>query len=151
LALGVVGLVVAAANPFSLIFVLPSLHAWLWAPQVANRTTAVRLGVLAVGLAGPLLLVWSVGTRLGLGLDAPWYLAELVVLGYAPFTVVLIAAGWAACGGQLAALATGRYAPYPARSERPRLGPLRRVVHHAAAGVRARRRSNEERRRAVGG
>jgi Peptidase family M28 len=150
LALGVVGLVVAAANPFALLFVLPSLHAWLWAPHVVDRQPAVRLGVVALGALGPLLLLWSVGVRFGLGLDAPWYLAELVVLGYAPFTVVLIGAGWAACAGQLAALAVGRYAPYPERHERLRLGPLRRVVRHVALGVRA-RRAEAERRRAVGG
>src|SRR5204863_271061 len=34
LALGVVGLLVAATNPFALLFVLPSLHAWLWLPQL---------------------------------------------------------------------------------------------------------------------
>jgi Peptidase family M28 len=151
LALGVVGLVVAAANPFALVFVLPSLHAWLWAPHVVGRGAAVRLGVLALGALGPLLLLWSIGVRFGVGLDAPWYLAELVVLGYAPFTAVLIAAGWAACGGQLAALAVGRYAPYPPREERPRLGPLRRVVRHVAIGVRTRRIEGAERRRAFGG
>src|SRR6202040_1416382 len=30
LALGVVALLVVATNPFALIFLLPSLHAWLW-------------------------------------------------------------------------------------------------------------------------
>jgi len=151
LALAIVGLVTAASNPFALLFVLPSLHAWLWLPQLPDRRPLVRLGVLALGLAGPALLLWSVAVRLGLGLDAPWYLAELVALGYTPFTVVFICAGWAACGGQFAALAVGRYAPYPERHERSRLGPLRRVLRHLVRGVRTRRRAAEERRRAVGG
>ena len=34
LALGVVALLVVATNPFALIFLLPSLHVWLWLPQV---------------------------------------------------------------------------------------------------------------------
>src|SRR4029077_10125749 len=33
LALAVVALLVVATNPFALVFVLPSLHAWLWLPQ----------------------------------------------------------------------------------------------------------------------
>ena len=33
----VVALVVTAVNPYSLLFVLPSLHAWLWLPQVRDR------------------------------------------------------------------------------------------------------------------
>ena len=33
LALGLVALVVVATNPFSLVYLLPSLYAWLWLPQ----------------------------------------------------------------------------------------------------------------------
>src|SRR5207237_492872 len=42
LALGVVGLLLAATNPFALVFVLPSLHAWLWLPQVQTRHPGLR-------------------------------------------------------------------------------------------------------------
>ncbi len=56
LALGVVGLLVVATNPFALLFLLPSLHAWLWLPQVRARPLPARLGVLLVGFAGPALL-----------------------------------------------------------------------------------------------
>ena len=34
LALGVVALLVVATNPFALLFLLPSLHIWLWLPQM---------------------------------------------------------------------------------------------------------------------
>src|SRR3954452_15449842 len=78
LALGVVSLLVVATNPYSLILVLPSLHAWLWLPQVHSRPVWVRAGMFALGFLGPLLLVVSFSTRYGLGLDAPWYLAEAV-------------------------------------------------------------------------
>src|SRR5581483_11641133 len=49
LALGVVGLLVVATNPFALIFVLPSLHLWLWLPQVREAPRWVQLLVLAAG------------------------------------------------------------------------------------------------------
>ena len=69
LALGVVGLLVAATNPFALIFVLPSLHAWLWLPQVQTRRPAVRAGVFLAGLAraGLPRLVVRHALRAGLG------------------------------------------------------------------------------------
>ena len=88
LALGVVGLLVAATNPFALIFVLPSLHAWLWLPQVQSRNPAVRAGVFCAGLLGPAYLVWSFATHYGLGWDAPWYVVKLFAVGYAPLPLV---------------------------------------------------------------
>ena len=128
LALGVVGLLVAAANPFALIFVLPSLHAWLWLPQVQTRHAGVRASVFLVGLLGPAYLVWSFATHYGLGWDAPWYVLELFAVGFAPLPLFVIGLGWLAAAGQLVALAAGRYAPYPAPQERPRRGPLRELI-----------------------
>ena len=128
LALGVVGLLVAATNPFALIFVLPSLHAWLWLPQVQTRHPAARAGVFAVGLIGPAYLVWTFATHYGLGWDAPWYIVKLFAVGYAPLTLFLIGIAWLAAAGQLAALAANRYAPYPSPQERPRRGPLRELI-----------------------
>jgi hypothetical protein len=46
---------------------------------------------------------------------------------------------WLAGTGQLAALATRRYAPYPAAAELPPTGPLRNVVRRTVLGVRDRR------------
>lgn len=148
LALGVAGLLVAATNPFALVFILPSLHAWLWLPQVQTRHPAVRAGVFAAGLAGPFYLVWSFATHYGLGWDAPWYLAKLFAIGYAPLPMFLIGLGWLAVAGQLAALAAGRYAPYPAPHERPRRGPLREVFRTLFLAQR-RRAAVAEARRAV--
>ncbi len=128
LALGVVGLLVAATNPFSLIFVLPSLHAWLWLPQVQNRKPTMRAGVFLLGLAGPAYLVWTFATHYGLGWDAPWYVVKLFAVGYAPLPLFVIGLAWLAAAGQLAALAANRYAPYPAPGERPRRGPLRELI-----------------------
>jgi MFS family permease len=148
LALGVIGLLVAATNPFALIFVLPSLHAWLWLPQVHTQHPAVRASVFAAGLAGPFYLVWSFATHYGLGWDAPWYLAKLFAIGYAPLPLFMIGLGWLAAAGQLAALAAGRYAPYPAPHERPRRGPLRELFRTLFL-VQRRRAALHEARRAV--
>ncbi|MGH3003352.1 MAG: hypothetical protein ACRDM1_11965 [Gaiellaceae bacterium] len=151
LALGVVSLLTLATNPYALIFVLPALHAWLWLPQVRSGPGIGRVLVFAVGLAGPAVLVWSLALRYGLGLDAPWYLVELAVVGYVRVSAVVITLAGAACGAQLAAVAAGRYAPYPEAGERPARGPLRELVRTIVLATRRRRDVVDARRRAVGG
>jgi hypothetical protein len=149
LALGVVALVVLAINPFALLFVLPSLHAWLWLPQSQGKPL-LQLAILVAGLAGLALLLVSLGVRFELGFDAPWYLAALLSVGYVqlpPFVVFLV---WAAGAGQLAALAAGRYAPYPAADERGPRGPLRALARTLVRAV-SRRRVSESSRRALTG
>ena len=96
LALGLVALVVVATNPFALVFLLPSLYAWLWLPQAHAPSPAARGALLAVGLAGPLILALSFATRFGLGADAPWYLLSLVAVGYVPWVAVLLGLVWLA-------------------------------------------------------
>jgi hypothetical protein len=140
LCLGALSLLVVATNPFALVFLLPSLHVWLWLPQVRGAPAVVRLGVLAVGFAGPALLVGSFAWRFGLGWDALWYLAELRAVGYVPFVVMPLMVVWLAGTAQLAALATRRYAPYPAAAELPPRGPLRRIVRTTTLALRDRRR-----------
>ncbi len=143
LVLAVLALVIVAMNAYALIFVLPSLHAWLWLPQVRDRPFWTRLGVFALGFAGPLLLLGSFALRFGLGLDAPWYLASLVAVGYVTLPAVLVALAWLAASAQLAALATGRYAPYPSAAERPPRGPLRAVLTRVADALGTRRTAPE--------
>jgi hypothetical protein len=138
LALAVLALVVIATNAFALLFLLPSLHAWLWLPQVRDRHPALRLGVLALGFAGPALLVASFAFRFGLGLDAPWYVVALLAVGYVEPTVALIGLAWLATTAQMAALAVKRYAPYPPASERPPRGALRRLAGRAVGIARSR-------------
>jgi hypothetical protein len=149
LALGVVGLLVAATNPFALIFVLPSLHSWLWLPQMQTRHWTARAAVLLAGFLGPAYLVWSFATHYGLGWDAPWFIAELFAVGYAPLTLLVIGIGWVAAAGQLAALSAGRYAPYPAPHERRRRGPLRELMRTLFLAQRRRATATAEARRAV--
>jgi hypothetical protein len=151
LALGVIAVVVVAMNPFALIFILPSLHAWLWMPQVRARPLWARWVALALGFSGPLLLVGSFALRYHLGFDAPWYLTELVAVGYVGWGPVIASLAWMAVAAQLAALSAGRYAPYPTARERPRLGPIRSVIRHVARGVRARRSAAEAERHASEG
>jgi hypothetical protein len=133
-------LLVVATNPFALVFLLPSLHVWLWLPQVRGAPVAARLGVLLAGFAGPALLVGSFAGRFGLGWDAPWYLAELRAVGYVPFIVMPFLAVWLAGTGQLSALTTHRYAPYPEAGEVPPEGPARRFLRGVVLAVRDRRR-----------
>ena len=61
LSLGVIALLVLATNPFALVFLLPSLHAWLWLPRLpqqapvgARRAPGGRVpgAVAAAGLLG---------------------------------------------------------------------------------------------------
>ena len=118
LALGLIALVVAATNPFALIFLLPSLYAWLWLPQAQAAAPGARGALFALGFAGPLILLVSLAQRLGLGLDAPSYLLSLIAVGYVPAIAMVLGLAWLAVAAQLAALAGGRYAPYPDARER---------------------------------
>lgn len=136
LVLGVVGLVVAAQNPYALVFVLPSLHAWLWLPHVVDRGLAARIAVYAVGFVGPLLLLGSFAFRFELGLDAPWYLLALASVGYLPVPLAIAFVVWGAAAAQVGAVAAGRYSPYPRPEERPERGPIRESVRHAVLFVR---------------
>jgi hypothetical protein len=149
LALSVVALLVVATNPFALVFLLPSLHAWLWLPQVRGRAAGLRAAVLVLGFAGPALLVWSFATRYGLGLDAPWYVAWLYSLRYAPAPGFLIGLAWAAAAARLVVLSAGRYAPYPSAAERRRRGPIRETIRHLVLA--RRRHASEAARRAMHG
>lgn len=146
LALSVVGLLVVATDPFALVFLLPALHVWLWLPQVHSRGLWARVLVLLAGFAGPALVLWSFGSRYGLGWDAPWYVVRLFAVGFAPLPLLAIAFVWLAAAGQLAALAGGRYAPYPGERERPPRGPIRETVRRLVLAQRRRRYALEQRR-----
>ena len=133
LALGIVALLVLATNPFALLFVLPALHAWLWLPQVRSGPAPAR--ALALPRRARRARCCSSArsrVRFGLGFDAPWYLLELVAVGYVHVPAVAIA---------LAALRARRSSPpsRPAATRRtPRRangppGPLRELVRTSRA------------------
>jgi len=142
-ALLVVALLVTATNPFALLFVLPSLHIWLWLPQLRIARAPVRLGLFVLGLCGPVIVLLSLALRYGLGFDAPWYLLELVGIGYITPLAFFIALAGTAAASQLAVTAAGRYAPYPDAHERGPRGPLRELVRAVVLTSRARRRRVE--------
>ncbi|HEX6761850.1 MAG TPA: M28 family peptidase [Gaiellaceae bacterium] len=131
---GVVALLILATNPYALLFCLPALHAWLWLPQVRDRPAAARWLLFAVGLVGPLLPVLSLALRFGLGFDAPWYLLELVAVGYVTPVAFAITLAGAACAAQLAVVAAGRYAPYPRAGERRARRSIRRAARRVDTG-----------------
>ena len=139
LVLAIVALIVAATNPYALVFLLPSLHAWLWLPHVSGRPLAVRAALYAAGFAGPLLLLGSFAVRFDLGLDALWYVTALAAVGYVAPPLVVASLVWAAAAAQVGALAFGRYAPYPAAAERPARGPLRELIRRVVLFTRRRR------------
>jgi hypothetical protein len=141
LALGVVALLVVATNPFALVFMLPALHIWLWLPHMRNRKPGARLGLLLAGFIGPFILLGSMMFRFGLGLDAPWYLAELTAVGYIPTVAFFLVLCSLAGAAQLTAIAFARYAPYPSAAERPPLGPIRSTIRATILTVRGRRRA----------
>ena len=100
LVLGLISLLVIATNVYALLLLLPSMHAWLWLPQVRNRSAVARGLVFAAGLIGPALFLGLFAKRFGVGLDTPWYLAELTAIGYVPIVAVVLALAWAAAAAQ---------------------------------------------------
>ena len=106
LCLGALSLLVVATNPFALLFLLPSLHVWLWLPQVRGRAAGCQAGGARRRLRrarATARLLRRCGS--GSGWDALWYLAQLRAVGYVPFVVMPLLVVWLAGTGQLAALA----------------------------------------------
>jgi peptidase M28-like protein len=133
LSLAVVALLVIATNPFALIYLLPSLYAWLWLPQVHATSSWARGLLLVAGLGGPLLLVVTFARRYALGWDAPWYLLSLLGVGYVPWIAAAVVLAWAAVAAQFAALVAGRYAAYPDRDARRSVGFVQAAVRRRRA------------------
>jgi hypothetical protein len=128
-ALGVLGIAaigLAVFQPYSLVFVLPSLYAWLWLPLEGRL--AVRVGAFVTGLLGPIGGLAVLARELDLSLpDAVLYVVGLFTVGYLPVGAALLGVLWAAAAAQIAAIALGRYAPY-AGGRTPPPGPLRRSL-----------------------
>jgi hypothetical protein len=113
LALGGVAIATTLISPYGLVFVIPSLYAWLWLPQADRGSGWARDALFGVGLTGPALALVVIGTQLGLGLDTPLYIVSLMTLGFIPWTTVLTLIVWAAVAAQLGSLAAGRYRAIP--------------------------------------
>jgi hypothetical protein len=112
--LGAVAVGLAFLQPYALVFVLPSLYAWLWLP-LEGRFPA-RAALFLAGLTGPVLGLALLGRELGLSpLDAVLYVLGLFTVGYLPLASALLGLAWAAAATQVGALTFGRYAPYVSR------------------------------------
>ena len=140
LALAVVALLVVATNPFALIFLLPSLHAWLWLPHVRPRPIWTRLAVLAPASSGRFCSWPRSHCATGSGSTRPGISPSWPRPATSDCPRSAIAVGWLAAAGQMTALTIGRYAPYPSARERPPRGPLREAVRRMVLTVRAARR-----------
>jgi hypothetical protein len=126
-AVGVVAVVLAVTTPYALVFVLPSLYAWLWLPL--ERRLWHRATLFALGLAGPVAALFVLGHELGVSIaGAVLYVVGLVTVGYLPLGSALLFLVWAAAAAQVGALAFGRYAPYADGAEPPPPGPARRAL-----------------------
>jgi hypothetical protein len=140
-ALGVVALGVAVVNPLTLLFVLPSLYAWLWLVQLhATGPRWAKDVLFGVGFAGPVLALVSLGARFDLGLDTILYVTGLASVGYLPWTRVALVLAWAAVAAQVGSLVAGRYAPYADGVLTPPRGAVRNGVRRVVLAAQARRR-----------
>ena len=130
--LGIVAVAIGLVRPYSLVFVLPSLYAWVWLPLSTRPWT--RAVLFALGLLGPFVGLLVLASELGLGLvETVLYLAGLATVGYISVGAVLFALAWAAAASQLGALALGRYGPYAGGAEPPPAGPARLALRPLAA------------------
>jgi hypothetical protein len=123
--LGLVALLTVPVNAYALVFVLPSLYAWLWLPQI--DTPWLRDALYGVGFAGPVLAFVSLADRFGLGVDVLLYAAGLVTVGYVPWASALLLLAWAAAAVHLGAVVSGRYALHD-RGPNPLIARLHRGV-----------------------
>jgi Peptidase family M28 len=129
-AVAVVAVVLAVAKPYALVFVLPSLYAWLWLP--IERRLWQRAVLFAAGVAGPVLGLLLLADELGLSIPrAALYAVGLVTVGYVPLSSALLGLVWLASAAQVAAIAFGRYAPYANGAEPPPPGAIRTLVRGA--------------------
>ncbi|MER3411196.1 MAG: hypothetical protein C4305_01900 [Thermoleophilia bacterium] len=119
LLLGTLSLLVPLVNTYLLLLLLPSLHAWLWLPQLRARPLALRGAVFLAGLAGPIVLLGSFASRFQIGLDTPWYLAASTAVGSISIELVIVFLTWVAAASQLLTIEAGRYRPSPSRRRQP--------------------------------
>jgi hypothetical protein len=100
----------ALVSPYGLVFVLPSLYAWLFLPGLRGGPSWMTDVVFGLGLVGPVLPLVVLAEQLDLGARAPLYAASLVTTGVVPWTSTLVFAAWAAVASLVGAVAAGRYA-----------------------------------------
>jgi hypothetical protein len=105
------GIVLAFANPYALLFLVPSVFAWVWLPQLRVAPRWVRDLVYGAGLAAPFAALVVLAAQLDLGARTPLYVVSLATAGTIPWAQTLAFLVWAASAAQLGAVESGRYAP----------------------------------------
>jgi hypothetical protein len=110
-ALGAVALVLAVVNRYALVFVLPSLYAWLLLPHGRERPGWRSDVLFGIGLIGPVIALVALEAQLDLGLRTLLYAIALATTGVVPWAGSLAFLVWAAVAVQVSALVSGRYAP----------------------------------------
>jgi hypothetical protein len=137
--LGSLAVALAIVKPYALVFVLPSLYAWLWLPLRARVWQ--RAFLFGLGLVGPLMGVVVLAHELDLGpFDSLLYVVGLATVGYVSLGAVLASIVWAAAAAQTATIAFGRYAPYAQGVEPPPPGVVRQSVRAVAKAFPSSRR-----------
>jgi hypothetical protein len=125
--LGCLAVVVAAVQPYALLFVIPSLYTWLWIPLEGR--SAAQVGLFLCGLLGPIVGLVLLAHELSLTvIEAGLYVVGLAAVGYVSVLTMLFVLAWTAVATQVGSLALGRYGPYARGLEPPPPGPLRRLV-----------------------
>ena len=109
---------VVLVSPFALVFLLPSLYAWLVLPQLRRSPGWVSDLAFGLGFLGPVLALVVVGEQLDLGPRAPLYVLSLMTTGVVPWVSTLLVAVWAAIAAFVGAIVAGRYAEPAAASGR---------------------------------
>lgn len=118
LGLGLVTLAAMAVSPFLLVFLLPSLYAWLLVPHVPARHGWLPDLLFGIGFAGPVAALVTIALQLELGLSAPAYSLGLLTTGTVPAGATLVLLGFAATASQVGSLVTGSYTPIDEPSRR---------------------------------
>jgi Peptidase family M28 len=135
--IGVVAIGLALVKPYALVFVLPSLYAWLWLPVHERRWA--RLALYLLGLLGPVVGLAVLANELEIGLiDSLLYVVSLATVGYVSLGSVLFALAWLAGASQLGALAAERYSPYAGGASSPPPGPVRSSLRRFSRYARSR-------------
>ena len=118
LGLGLVSLVAMLVSPFLLIFVLPSLYAWLLVPHVPVTRGWLPDLLYGIGFAGPVAAVVTLALQFDLGLAAPTYALQLMTSGTIPAMATLALLGWTAIAVHVGSLVSGSYTPVGPPSSR---------------------------------
>lgn len=124
---GCIAVALAVLQPYALLFVLPSLYAWLWLPLEGRA--AARLGLYVLGWLGPVAALAVLAYELDVSAsESIRYVVALATVGYIAPALTVVFLAWLAVAAQVGALAIGRYGPYAGGTSKPTPGALRRLA-----------------------